>query len=207
MPLAASIAEFRASVAQCDSLIANAHKQDSAGVSLLPQIDRRQITIAAFLNMFIAWESFLESSLVSLMIGESTLSGRLPARHVSPATEDVAQQILAGGMRYFDFADHVRVRAIANIYFDQGYPYEPHLGALVADLQDLKTMRNACAHITSTTQRAVEALAMRVFGRPMSGITLYRMLTAVDPRSTTGGTVFATYKEKLTVAAELIVQG
>ena len=38
-------------------------------------------------------------------------------------------------------------------------------------------------------------------------MTLYRLLTAFDPRSTTGETVLRTYENKLTVTAELIARG
>ena len=201
------LADFKTAVAQCESLIANAHKEDANGVAFFPEIDQRQITIAAFLNIFIAWETFIKSSLISLMIGEQTLSGVLPVKHVSPPNEDIARQIIIGSMRFFDYGDHMRVKAITNIYFDGGYPYEPHVTAILTDLSDIRTMRNSCAHITSTTQRSLEALAMRIFSHPMPNIDLYRMLTAIDPRSPNGDTVLVTYREKLVVAAELIVQG
>ena len=83
-------------------------------------------------------------------------------------------------------------------YFANGYPYEPHLSAMHSDLDDLRTMRNASAHISSTTQAALEALFLRIFGAPSAGIALYNLLTSVDPRSTNGATVFVTYKKKTT---------
>jgi hypothetical protein len=207
MSLADTVADFKGAVAQCESLIANAHREDAAGVPFFPARDQQQITVAAFLNLYIAWETFIEYSLIGLMIGEQTLSGNSPVKYVSPTTEAIARQIVIGAMRFFDYGDHKRVRVITNTYFEQGYPYEPHLGALLTDLSDLRNMRNSCAHITSTTQKALEAVAMRIFSRPMPGIDLYRMLTAVDPRSPSGDTVLVTYREKLIVAAELIVQG
>ena len=78
--MAQILADFQASLAQCDSLIANAHQTTPVGASLLPAIDRRQITVAGFLNVFIAWESFLEASLAEFMIGGLTISGRAPVR-------------------------------------------------------------------------------------------------------------------------------
>lgn len=65
MPLSRALADFRNAVSQCDSLIVSAHRQDAAGNSLFQPLDREQITIAAFLNMFIAWEGFLEESVIS----------------------------------------------------------------------------------------------------------------------------------------------
>ena len=35
MPIAKALADFKAAVAQCDNLIANAHKTDAAGAAYL----------------------------------------------------------------------------------------------------------------------------------------------------------------------------
>jgi hypothetical protein len=207
MPLDPILAEFKASLAQCESLIANAHKTDAGGAPILSRLDHKQITIAAFLNMFIAWEAFLESSMAGLMAGDRTISGAAPVKYVMPLNTDAARELVVGIMRYFDYGNHDHIRKIVRIYFRDGYPYEPHLSAIFSDLADLRTMRNACAHITATTQTALDALVLRIFSGPMPGIDLYQLLTAIDPRSTVGGTVFDTYKTKLIVAAELIAQG
>lgn len=207
MPLAQVLADFKTSLTQCDNLIANAHRLDAAGAPILPAIDQQQITVAAFLNMFIAWEAFLEASLSELMIGVPTISGTLPVKYVSPLNADAARQLVIGVMKYFDFGNHDNMRKMASIYFQNGYPYEPHLSAIFSDLADLRTMRNYSAHITSTTQTALEGLAIRLFAAPMPGINLYRMLTAVDSRSATGDTVYSTYKNRLIATAELIAQG
>jgi hypothetical protein len=207
VPLATALAEFRSSVAQCDSLIANAHQVNAAGAPLLPTIDREQITVAAFLNLFIAWERFLESSLANLMIGNPTISGALPTRYVVPPSLADARLLIVGINRYFDYANHDNVKRVSLMYFQNGYPFEPHISSIFSDLADLKTMRNASAHISSTTHQALESLAVRIFGQPQPGISLYRLLTAIDPRSPNQDTVFLTYKEKLLVTAELIATG
>jgi hypothetical protein len=202
-----TLAEFKASVAQCENLIANAHRVDAAGVPILPSVDQGQITVAAFLNLFIAWESFLETSLHDLMVGGTPIGGQPTVRYVIPPNLAAAQKLLKGAMRYFDFANHENVRTIVNLYFQNGYPFEPHISAIVSELNDLKTMRNASAHISSTTQQALESLAGRIFGAPRPNITLYQLLTAVDPRSAAADTVFVEYRKKLEVAAELISNG
>lgn len=207
MPIAQALLDFKNSVAQCESLIANAHKVDPAGLLIFPAIDRQQITVAAFLNMFMAWESFIETSLTELMVGIATVGGGAPTRYVVPPTRDAARKLLIGVRKYFDFANHQNLRTTVNMYFQNGYPYEPHLSAVFSDLDDLRTMRNASAHISSTTQTALEALALRTFSGPRVGISLYDFLTAVDPRSPGGDTVFVSYKNKLIVTAELIARG
>ena len=207
MPLAKILADFNADVAQCDALIANAHKTDGAGISILPLLDRKQITVAAFLNLYVAWETFLESSLAELMVGCPTISGTIPIRYVSPASVDAALALVIGVQRYFDYGNHEYVRRLVKMYFQNGYPYEPHLSGASSDLADLRTMRNASAHISSTTQTALESLALRIFSTPSTKIDLYSLLTRNDPRSTIGETVFLAYKNKLLVIAEMIARG
>jgi hypothetical protein len=207
VPLAQILLTFKNSVAQCDSLIANAHKVDAAGVSLLPTIDQQQITVAAFLNMFLAWETFLESSIMELMTGVATIGGTAPNRYVRPIDRTAARKLIIWVGRYFDYANHQNMIKAVGMYFEHGYPYEPHLSAIYSDLDDLRTMRNASAHVSSTTQIALESLALRIVGQPQPGITLYQLLTMIDPRSAAGETIFLVYKNKLVVTAELISQG
>ena len=157
--------------------------------------------------MFIAWEAFIERTICEFMTGEPKIGGVAPVKYVAPLDVPAAQKMLIGFMRYFDFGKHENVMRIVRIYFENGYPYEPHLSGIVSDLADIRTMRNASAHITSTTQTALEALATAIFGQPQPGITLYHLLTAVDPRSAAGNTVFVGYRDKLTVTAELIANG
>ena len=206
MSLAQVLANFNGSVAQCESLIANAHKSDPAGAPLFPAIDQQQITVAAFLNMFIAWETFIESSIAELMVGSATRGGTVPVKYVAPLDLASARQLVIGMMKYFDYGNHVNVRKLVGMYFRDGYPFEPHISAIYSDLDDLRTMRNASAHISSTTQTAMEALALRLFSAPKPGISLYQLLTAGDPKSP-GRTIFVSYKAKLLATAELITQG
>jgi hypothetical protein len=207
VPLAQTLADFQAGVSQCERLIANAHRMDANGAPMLPNIDQEQITVAAFLNMYLAWEAFLESSITKYMTGEIGINGNAPTKYVSPVNVDLAMKMIIGPMRFFDFANHHNVQKMVRIYFDQGAPYEPHISGVYSDLEDLRTMRNASAHISSTTQTALESLAQRIFRTPRPGIKLYELLTSIDPRSTTRGTVFVTYRDKLLAAAHLIAHG
>ena len=145
--------------------------------------------------------------LTELMIGERTVGGTVPVKYVSPRSTEYAKLFLKHINRYFDYANHENVRLIINLYFDNGYPLEVPLSGIMGDLGDLRTMRNASAHLTSTTQAALEALALRIFGQPQAGIALYQLLTANDPRGPAGETVFVSYKDKLLVTAELIANG
>lgn len=207
MPIAIALNTLNLKSTQCESLIANGHKTDALGVYIFPQIDREQITIAAFLNMFIAWEEFLESSISDFMAGEATLSGKHPVCYANSPNADAAKKMLIGVNRYFDYANLDNVRRMTSLYFEFGYPFEPHLSSISSDLADLRTMRNSSAHMSSTTQKALDGLAQRIFGIPQPGITLYTMLTSVDPRSVAKNTVLAEAKNKILAGAQLIANG
>jgi hypothetical protein len=173
----------------------------------MPVIDQKQITVAAFMNMFISWETFLESAFADYMTGASTIGGRFPVKYVSPQNQNAARAMVVGAQRYFDYGNHDNVKRMACMFFKDGDPFEPHISSMIADLADLRTMRNASAHITSTTQTALEGLALRTFGQPKIGVHLYQLLTGRDPRFPTGETVLAVTRDKLLVCASLIAQG
>jgi hypothetical protein len=207
MPIGQSLADFQASVAQCDNLITNAHTAAPGGAFHFTPRDREQITVAAFLNMFIAWEEFIEASIGDFMMGEATIGGNQPARYVAPPTRDHSGKMVIHMNRYFDYASHENVKKLARLYFNSGYPFDTPINSLTLELSDLKIMRNACAHMSSTTKAALEGLGLRIFGSPQAGITVYAMLTADDPRTNPRVTVYASYRDKLLVAAGLIAQG
>jgi hypothetical protein len=206
MTLSISINEFQARVQQCDSLMATAHLASSTGVPSLPKLDTEQITIAAFLNFFIAWERFLEDALTKLMAGEPTISGRAPVRYVMPIDQDAAKDLVRGNSRYFDYANTDFVRNLVKMYFQDSYPFEPHMGSIFAELADLRTMRNSSAHLTTSTQRPLESLAQRIFSTAHPGISLYSLIVSVNPK-VPGSTVYSSYRDKLLVTAGLIAQG
>ena len=116
--------------------------------------------------------------------------------------------MLVHTQRYFDFANQDNVRKIAKLYFDADYPFETPLSSINGELVDLKTIRNACAHLSSTTRTALEGLATRILGQPHPGISVYRLLTTIDPRvQGNATTVYAAYRDMLIAAATLIAQG
>ncbi len=207
MTLGASLVALQTESAQCAALIATAHRLDQTGLPIFSVAEREMITTAAFLNFFKLWERFLEESIAKYLSGKRPIGGAYLKKRASPRDEDSARNMLIGVMKFFDYANHDNVRKIARIYFDGGGPFEPHLSAVFTDLGDLRIMRNAAAHISSTTQTSLEGLAQRLFVTPQPNITLYDMLLRADPRSATGETVFASYQAKLLATAELIARG
>jgi hypothetical protein len=179
-----------------------------SGANIFSQRDREQITVAAFLNMFIAWEEFVEAAFADFMTGEATVGGMQPVKFVSPPSREHSVAMVIHTHRFFDFANHDSVRKLAGLYFQGGYPFDPTLSSITGELQDLKTIRNSCAHLSSSTRRALESLAGRIMAQPQPGIGVYQLLIAVDPRVPGNNTtVYAAYRDKLIAAATSIAQG
>lgn len=207
MAIAASLAGLQSSISQCDQLIANAHVAHSASPSALTPRDVEQITEAAFLNLFIAWEEFVEAAIADFMTGCVTLNGSSPVRYVAPPSREHASKMVVHANQYFDYANHDRVKTIAGLFFDGGYPFASIISSISQELGDLKTIRNACAHMSSSTRNKLENLAVRIFGNPHPGINVYTLLISTDPRTNPRVTVYAAYRDKLVLAANLIATG
>lgn len=207
MSIAKTLLKFRRDAAQCDRLIANSHKTERSGKSFLTEKDRNQVIVASFLNFFIAWEFFLEDCLAKYMTGARTISGKTPRRFVSPKTLGAARKMTMGTNRYFDYANHDHFKKVVCIYFDNGYPFEPIISSSTSVLADMRIMRNASAHISSSTQTSLDSLAQRIFTVPQPGIDLSTMLVMTRPGAPVGSTVFSEYRDKLLIMADLIAKG
>ena len=207
MPIGQSLSDFHTSLTQCDSLIAAAHTTGVAGLHLFTTRDREQITVAAFLNMFIAWEEFIEAAINDYMMGDATVGGMSPVRYVTPPSREHSGKMVIHVNRYFDYANQENIKKLTSLFFGVGHPFETPINSMTEELSDLKTMRNACAHMSSPTRTALESLAVKIFGSPQPGIGVYQMLTTTDPRTNPNVTVFAAYRDKLSLAAGLIAQG
>ncbi|HEY6298258.1 MAG TPA: hypothetical protein VIW95_01340 [Candidatus Binatus sp.] len=205
MSLAKVLGDFKADVAQCGTLILHVQQKDARGKSILPLIDQKQVVVASFLNMSIAWENFLGNSLSEFMVGSKTLRGKKPVRYVAPTSRAKAREMILAGRRYFDYLDVNLVRTVCQMYFRTGYPYYSPISGSFLQLSDLKTMRNFAAHVTSTTRASLSSVTQRVFSAPQPGMDLYKFLIASDPAST--GTIFLSYQSRLIVTAELIANG
>ncbi|WP_298324794.1 hypothetical protein [Asticcacaulis sp.] len=208
MPITQSLSNFQMKINQCDSLIASAHNVDSLGNQLFPQIDREQITVAAFLNLFIAWEEFIESSIVDFMMGDSTTNGTVPTKFVQPIDHEHSNRMLVHTNRYFDYANHENVQKIAKLYFLNGYPFESVISSINLQLSQMKVIRNACAHLSSTTRTSLEAVASRILGQVHKGISVYDLLIKQVPGVTgAGSTVYKSFRDTLETAAIMIARG
>ncbi|MBK9719982.1 MAG: hypothetical protein IPO78_11095 [Saprospiraceae bacterium] len=207
MALIDSLTNFRVSVAEANSFIALAFQQDGAGNYVLPQNQREFISDSAYLKLFIAWETFLENSFIQYMLGEPSVLGHAVIRYVQPIDEQHANKLLIGTQKYVDWSNPEIVKRLCNLYFAADNPIGTFVSSMMADLFDLKTVRNAAAHLTTTTRQQLDSVGTRKLKRACTDLKVSDFIFAVDPDSTISETILTTYLNKLDISAEGIANG
>lgn len=206
MPISAALSLFRSEVATFQSHVTKAFTPNASGAYLLTQQERSFVVDSAFLRIFIAWEGFLESVFIYYLLGNPSSAGTLAVRHATPATEQHARDMLIGTQKYVDWANPEIVRKLAKLYFYNGEPIEPVISAIQGDLFDIKTVRNAAAHLTSLTRKQLDALASRKLRRTCTMISVSDFILSADPAHSTGGSVLDNYVSILDAGADNIAK-
>jgi len=203
MSLNNSLLNFRNDVNRVNGYVDLAYEQDAASNNVRTNEDIEFLVTSAFLKLFIAWESFLETSFIAYLIGEESLDGSQLIRYATPVDEKHAHKILIGTQKYVDWANSEIVNRISSLFFENAEPYSTALNSIARDLSDLRTIRNASAHISSTTQKKLDAVASRVLGTQVSNIGVANFVTNISPEDNTK-TVLQMYQLKLDITAENI---
>jgi hypothetical protein len=203
MSLADSLLEFRAGIAQTNNLISMAYEQDSNGNDIFDSTKKDFVISSAFLKMFIFWESFLEDSFSKYLTGESSTDGTGVTCYVSPNDREHALKILIGTQKYVDWANQEIVRRLAKLFMENGDPLASNIASISGELSDLKTIRNAAAHLSSTTRHQLDALSTRVLGRNITNTDVATFMMQLHPLDSTK-TVLQYYQNLLDIAAENI---
>lgn len=203
MSLADTLTEFRARSVSINNLISVAYTQDAAGADLFDEMQKEFIVSSTFLKMFIFWEAFLESSFCKYLAGELSTTGVEINRYANAKNSEHALKLLIGTQKYVDWANQDIVRRLANLYLENGEPYNTNLLSISTELADLKTVRNAAAHLSSTTQPQLNALSNRILGGDAANSTVASFVMSIHPLDETK-TVFQYYQNILDITAENI---
>lgn len=148
-------------------------------LAALPTLDANEqdfLYNASFLKTFIAWERFLESTMIGYLLSKRGVNGGRVAKYARPTNEDHAGKMLIGTQKYVDWANQEIVGRLARIYFVNGEPFASAFAGIHTDLIDLKTIRNSIAHISTTTSQPLDALASRLLARTIAGATPKQVL-------------------------------
>lgn len=165
----------------------------------------------AFLKAYIAWELFLEESFVLFLLGKLAPAGARPIRTIVPSTRAIAEKLFIPETRPFadwTVTEHVLTRAKKS--FKTGTdPYSLSLRRHNNTLTEIKKIRNAIAHSSSTTQELFKQVA-RDRLRPgvcPPDLTVGGFLSMTDPATVAldPESFFEGYLGVLKLAAEGIV--
>ncbi len=203
MSLNDSLVEFRSNIAKVDNYINLAFEQDDASNNVRNAEEIEFIVSSAFLKLFIAWEGFLEKSFISYLTGELSLDGGILTKYANPIDTSHAHKIIIGTQKYVDWSNIEIVNRISSLFFENAQPYTSVLNSIARELSELRTIRNAAAHTSSTTQRQLDAVASRIFSRTVSNIRVADFITSISPEDNTK-TILQIYQLKLTISAENI---
>lgn len=195
---------YRDDVLEIESYITGAHMTDVSG-SYLHSLNYREFVIAASIVRFsIAWESFLENIYCAFLLGEQVIQGGSVPCCVRASDEEHARRLLVGTNKYFDWTNPELIVKLSTLYLNPDNPIKTAITAAMSDLFDIKTIRNAAAHISSTTQQKLDSVASRIFGRQQTNIKVVDVIGFIRPD---GKTMWQYYKELLDVAAENVAKG
>ena len=145
----------------------------------------------AFLDLFKAFERFLECSFVCYMHGQTGLNGKSVLKYVSPTTDDHALGILKGTSQHSDFTNRDVIVKLSKLYFENGGPYIA-LNSISMTFEEMKKIRNAITHVSYESQKTFISLARSKLGSlPPNMNTAVFLNTAM---SGTTSTYFMYYK-------------
>lgn len=190
-------------ITQINTFISIAYEQDDKGNYLYDDIKQEFIITSAFLRMFIYWETFIEDAFSKYLIGKNSTLGTTVECYMTPDSQGHALKLLIGTQKHVDWANHEIVRRLAQLYLKDGNPIVSNIDSISSELADLRTIRNAAAHISSTTQKQIDALASRISGKNVVNTSVARLVMSLHPKDTSK-TVLQFYQNILDIGAENI---
>lgn len=205
MSLQESLDRYRSESIKVIQYVNLAYEVDSHGDYIRSSDEIDFIVSSAFLRSFISWEEFLETAFVDYLVGEPSATGDVLVRYATPIDKNHANKVIIGTQSYVDWANSEIVKRLSTIFFENGEPFSTALSSISRELSDLKAIRNASAHISTTTRHKLDAVASRILGKTVANISVTDLIMHVSPEDPSK-TVFQMFLLKLDIAAENVSQ-
>lgn len=145
----------------------------------------------AFLNLFMAFERFLECSFVCYLLGQSGLNGVTVIKYANPVTERHALELIKGTNRHADFTNRDIIIKLSKNFFENGGPYTALNGIVIA-FEEMKKIRNAISHVSIESEGEFLKLVRNKLGSLPPQINTAIFLNSVVAGTTS--TYFVYYK-------------
>lgn len=110
-----------------------------------------------YMQIFLAWEKFLESSFILYLNAGADLQGNTYIRYGIPKDREHAYNMIKGTKNYPDWTNINDVRCLAKIYFENGGPYSI-IENIPVEFEDIKIIRNRISHVSEKSIKAFERL-------------------------------------------------
>ncbi len=199
--------KYRGEITFCNGIIILAHATTPRGRFINNEKIRSFLTESAFLKMFIAWETFLEESFLNYLTGRRTILNTVVPRYAKPTALNHAINLTVGVNAYFDWSRPDAVIKLSKLFFDNGDPFHTTIAAIQSDVFDMKTIRNAAAHLSSTTSTSLDSLSSRLLGIPITNMKASNLLLTNLPGVLPPITIMNNYIQLLDVAVQTISEG
>ena len=202
MSLLQSLNEYRNSVQESSGNISAAFQVDANGDYIFEANIRVLITEASFLKMFISWERFLEQSFIKYLTGKKSIANNKVNSFLKRIDMNRAADIIKGTNKYIDWSNPDIILRLAKLYLGSTNPYSDHLNPIKTDLFDLRTIRNAAAHLSTTTNTSLDSLASRILQENKANVNVSDFILSLIPGTT--DTVIDFYSNLLDITSENI---
>ncbi len=177
------------------------------GVPKFSSLHKEMVTELAFLRAFLAWEAFLEESFILYLWGKRPPKGYPPRRYVSPQNRKVAEQLIVPeGRDYVDWTAASKVISRAERFFRDGKPYSSALRAQQHMFDEMKAIRNAIVHSSSSSWEKFKSLTRkRLLGTYPHNLTVGGFLAMTMSGASPPESFLEFYLSNIRLAAERIV--
>lgn len=175
--------QYKDEVDNCKQLIREVYTKGADDAFVISNDGRDRVVKTAFLDIYIAWEEYLERSFHYYLMGGSVTKGKSPKVFFSPTDEKHVLELMSklGNGRYFDYTAPDQVEASAKLLFENGYPIADPIRGAAQSLRDLKTMRNATAHMSLSARQSFDNLVQRILSIPHQDMDISTFLLSPMP--------------------------
>ncbi|MEM3122360.1 MAG: hypothetical protein QXH60_02885 [Candidatus Pacearchaeota archaeon] len=162
----------------------------------------------SFLQMYRAWEFFLEKTFVLYMLGKETDKGYRPICYVNPPNEEHAYELIKGGARYPSWLNIEFIREKAELFFKDGSPFKEILYDKV-NIKDALTqmtkLRNAIVHISKKALDDYESVVRKEIGSSLN-LSVGEFLSRMKKEGGREVSYISYYRKILEVSSDEIIK-
>lgn len=113
-----------------------------------------------FIQIFLAWEKFLENSFILYLNAKADLQGNIYVRYGTPKDNEHAYNMIKGTKNYPDWTNINDVKYLAEIYFENGGPFSI-IENMPVEFEDIKNIRNRISHDSEKSAKAFERVLVK----------------------------------------------